>query len=127
MLIPIEGQEDCDAILTFFKKNPFREPCVITVLHVMAMVDPVWPVGAMIPPEFRKEMKNYAEKFTQVLCLELEKLGIKLKVWPLKERHHLRLLMRSPKTKPDLLVLRPQSHSAAGPFFPWECFPFGCS
>ena len=39
------------------------------------MVDPVWPVGAMIPPEFRKEMRSYAEKFTQVLCLELERLG----------------------------------------------------
>ncbi len=117
LLIPIESQEDAEAILTFFKKSPFREPCAITVLHVIAMVDPVWPVGAMIPPEFRKEMIGYAEKFTQVLCLELERLGHQAKGLAIEGAPSFTIVDEVNQIKPDLVVLRPQSRSAVGRFF----------
>lgn len=117
LLIPIESQEDSEAILSFFKKNPFREPCAITVLHVLPMVDPVWPVGAMIPAAFRKEMISYAEKFTQVLCVELERLGHQAKGQAIEGAPSVTIVDEVNKTKPDLLVLRPQSHSAVGRFF----------
>lgn len=117
LLIPIESHEDSEAILTFFKKNPFREPCAITVLHVLPMVDPVWPVGAMIPQDFRKEMISYAEKFTQVLCLELERLEHQAKGVAIEGAPSFTIVEEVKKTKPDLLVLRPQSHSAMSRFF----------
>ncbi len=117
LLIPIESQEDSEAILAFFKKDPFREPCAITVLHVLPMVDPVWPVGAMIPAGFRKEMVSYAEKFTQVLCLELEKLGHQAKSQAIEGAPSVTIVDEVNKTKPDLLVLRPQCHSTVGRFF----------
>ncbi len=117
VLVPIESQEDSEAILSFFKKNPFREPCTITVLHVIPMVDPVWPVGAMIPADFRKEMVSYAEKFTQVLCTELERLGHQAKGLAIEGAPSVTIVDEVNKTKPDLLVLRPQSHSAVGRFF----------
>ena len=117
LLVPIDGQEDADAVLTFFKKNPFREACSITVLHVIPMVDPVWPVGAMIPPEFRKEMHSYAEKFTQVLCLELEGLGHQAKGLAIEGAPSVTIVEEIRKTKPDLLVMRPQSQSGVSRFF----------
>ncbi len=117
LLIPIESQEDSEAILSFFKKSPFREPCNITVLHVLPMVDPVWPVGAMIPADFRNEMISYAEKFTQMLCLELEKLGHQVKGQAIEGTPSVTIVDEVNKTKLDLLVLRPQSHSAVGRFF----------
>mgnify|MGYP000064808116 CR=1 FL=1 len=117
ILIPIESQEDSEAILAFFKKNPFRGSCAITVLHVLPMVEPVWPVGAMIPEGFRKEMVSYAEKFTQVLCLELEKLGHQAKGQAIQGAPSVTIVDEVNKTKPDLLVLRPQSHSTVGQFF----------
>ncbi len=117
VLVPIESQEDCDAVLTFFKKNPFREPCIVSVLHVVPMVDPVWPVGAMIPQDFRKEMINYAEKFAQVLCVELERLGHQAKGQAIEGVPSSIIVDKVKKTNPDLLVLRPQSHSAMGRFF----------
>jgi len=117
VLVPIEAQEDCDAVLNFFKKNPFREPCAITVLHVIPMVDPVWPVGAMIPPEFRKEMVSYAEKFTQVMCLELERLGHQAKGVAIEGAPSFTIVDEVKQMNPDLLVMRPQSHSAVGRFF----------
>ena len=117
LLVPIDGQEDADAVLTFFKKNPFREACSITVLHVIPLVDPVWPVGAMIPPEFRKEMRSYAEKFTQVLCLELERLGHQAKGLAIEGAPSVTIVEEIRKTKPDLLVMRLQSQSGVSRFF----------
>ena len=117
LLVPIDHQEDADAILNFFKKSPFRDPCSITVMHVLPLVDPVWPVGAMIPQDFRKEMVSYAEKFTQVLCLELERLGHQAKGLAIEGAPSVMIGEEVKKTKPDLLVMRPQSHSAVGRFF----------
>jgi nucleotide-binding universal stress UspA family protein len=117
LLVPIDAQEDADAILSFFKKIPFREPCSITVLHVIPMVDPVWPVGAMVPPEFRKEMRSYAEKFAQVLCLELERLGHQAKALAIEGAPSVTIVEEIRKTKPDLLVMRPQSQSGVSRFF----------
>ena len=117
LLVPIDVQEDADAVLSFFKKNPFREACSITVLHVIPMVDPVWPVGAMVPAEFRNEMRSYAEKFTQVLCLELERLGHQAKGLAIEGAPSVTIVEEIRKTKPDLLVMRPQSQSGVSRFF----------
>ena len=117
LLVPVGGQDDCDAILNFFKKNPFREPCSITILHVIVMVDPAWPVGAVIPPEFRKEMICYAEKFTQVLCLELEKLGHQANGVAMEGAPSVTIVDEVNKKKPDLLIMRPHTQSAVGRFF----------
>jgi len=117
LLVPIDGQEDADAVLSFFKKNPFREPCSITVFHVIPMVQPMWPVGAMISPEFRKEMMGYAGKFTKVLCLELERLGHQAKGLAVEGAPSVAIVEEIRKTKPDLLVMRPQSQSGVSRFF----------
>ncbi len=117
VLIPIQSQEDSDAVLTFFRKKPFREPCAITVLHVIPMVEPVWPIGAMIPPSFRKEMVDYAEKFTQVLCIELERLGHQTKGVAIEGAPSFTIVEEVKKIKPDLLVMRPQSQSGVSRFF----------
>ena len=117
LLVPIDVQEDADAVLSFFKKNPFREACSITVLHVIPMVDPVWPVGAMVPAEFRNEMRSYAEKFTQVLCLEFERLGHQAKGLAIEGAPSVTIVEEIRKTKPDILVMRPQSQSGVSRFF----------
>ncbi len=117
LLIPIDSQEDSDAVLSFFKKKPFREACSFTVLHVIPMIDPVWPVGAMIPQEFRKEIRDYAEKFTRGLCLELERLGHEANGVVLEGAPSVTIVEEIRKTKPDLLVMRPQSQSGVSRFF----------
>jgi nucleotide-binding universal stress UspA family protein len=117
LLVPIDGQEDSDDVLAFFKKNPFREPCSITVLHAIPLVDPVWPVGAMIPPEFRKEMVAYAEKFMQVLCVELKRLGHQAKGLAFEGAPSVTIAEEVKKTKPDLLIMRPHRQSGVSRFF----------
>jgi len=117
LLIPIDDQEDSDAVLAFFKKSPFREPCSITVLHAIPIIDPVWPVGAMIPPEFREEMITYAEKFTQVLCVELERLGHQAKGLAFEGVPSVTIVEEVKKMKPDLLIMRPHRQSGVSRFF----------
>ncbi len=112
LLIPIESQEDADAILAFFKKIPFHEPCAITVLHVVPLSEPVWPMGALIPPDFRKEMIGYAEKFANMLSEELKKLGHTAKGVALVGAPSSTIVEQVKQTSPDLLLLR--SHSRSG-------------
>ena len=75
VLIPLESQEDGEAVVRFMKKKPFREPISAIVLHVIPFSEPVWPVGAMISPEFRNEMIAYGEKFTNGVSAELKQMG----------------------------------------------------
>ena len=117
LLIPIDGQEDSDAVLAFFKKSPFREPCSITVLHAIPFIDPVWPVGAMISSELRKEIMTYAEKFTQALCVELEGLGHQAKGLVLEGVPSVTILEEVKKGNPDLLIMRPHRQSGVSRFF----------
>lgn len=117
VLIPIESQEDADAILTFFKKKPFREPCSVTVLHVIPLSEPVWPMGALIPPDFRKEMVAYAEKFTNILCEELKKLGHQAQGVALVGAPSSTIIEQVQHTSPDLMVLRTHSRSGISRFF----------
>jgi len=117
VLVPIESQEDADSILSFFKKNPFREPCSATVLHVIPLSEPVWPMGALIPPDFRKEMVTYAEKFTNILCEELKKLGHQAKGMALVGAPSSTIIEYVQQTSPDLMVLRTHSRSGISRFF----------
>jgi len=116
LLIPIESQEDADSVLTFFKKKPFREPCSVTVLHVIPFSEPVWPMGAMIPPDFRKEMVAYAEKFTNMLCQELEGLGHQAKSLALVGAPSSTIVEQVQQTSPDLMILRTHSRSGISRF-----------
>ncbi|MGD9851170.1 MAG: universal stress protein [Nitrospirales bacterium] len=116
VLVPIESQEDADAILAFFKKKPFREPCSVTVLHVIPLSEPVWPMGALIPPDFRKEMVTYAEKFTNILSEELKKLGHQAKGVALVGAPSSTIIELVQQTSPDLMVLRTHSRSGISRF-----------
>ncbi len=117
ILIPIQDQDDAESIMAFFKKAPFRLPCAVTVLHVVPLSEPAWPMGAIIPPEFRKEMVTYAEKFTQVMCLELERLGYQAKGSAIIGAPSSTIVDEVKKTSPDLLVMRTHRRSGVSRFF----------
>ena len=117
LCIPIESQEDADAILAFMKKQPFREPCRVTILHVIPFSEPVWPMGAMIPQDFRKEMLAYAEKFTNMLCGELQKLGHQTHGMALVGAPSSTIIEEIEKMSPDVLLMRTHSRSGVSRFF----------
>ena len=74
-------------------------------------------MGAMIPPDFRKEMVAYAEKFTNVFCQELERLGHEAKGLALVGAPSSTIVEQVKELTPDLLVLRTHSRSGISRFF----------
>jgi nucleotide-binding universal stress UspA family protein len=63
VLVAVEGPEDGDAAVRYLTTKPFKEPCEISVLTVIPYAHPAWPVGAMIPESFRKDMVAQAKGF----------------------------------------------------------------
>lgn len=116
VLIPLESQEDGEAIVRFLKKKPFREPISATVLHVIPFSEPVWPVGAMISPEFRKEMIAYGEKFTNGLSAELKQMGHEAKGVVIVGAPSHTIIEEATKHAADVILMRTHSRSGVSRF-----------
>lgn len=74
-LLAVEHQEDADSAIGYLKTKPFKEPFEITVLTVMPYVSPAWPVGAMIPDAYRKDMISQATDFATQVVTQLGAAG----------------------------------------------------
>lgn len=116
VLIPVESQEDGEAVVRFMKKKPFREPISATVLHVIPFSEPVWPVGAMISPEFRKEMVAYGEKFTNGLSTELKQMGHEAKGVVVVGAPSHTIIEEATKHAADVILMRTHSRSGVSRF-----------
>lgn len=116
VLIPLESQEDGEVVVRFFKKKPFREPITATVLHVIPFSEPVWPVGAMISPEFRKEMIAYGEKFTNGVSAELKQMGHQAKGVVIVGAPSHTIIEEATKHAADVIMMRTHSRSGVSRF-----------
>jgi nucleotide-binding universal stress UspA family protein len=116
VLIPLESQEDGEAVVRFFKKKPFREPITATVLHVIPFSEPVWPVGTMISPEFRKEMIGYGEKFTNGVSAELKQMGHQAKGVVVVGAPSHTIIEEVTKHAADVIMMRTHSRSGVSRF-----------
>jgi nucleotide-binding universal stress UspA family protein len=116
VLIPVESQEDGEAVVRFLKKKPFREPVSATVLHVIPFSEPVWPMGALISPEFRKEMIAYGEKFTNGISAELKQMGHEAKGVVVVGAPSPTILEEADKHAADVIMMRTHSRSGVSRF-----------
>ncbi|MDH4359831.1 MAG: universal stress protein, partial [Nitrospirota bacterium] len=116
VLIPIESKEDGEAVVRFLNKKPFREPISAIVLHVIPFSEPVWPVGAMISPEFRKEMITYGETFTNGISAELKQLGHQAKGVVVVGAPSPKILEAADKHAADVIMMRTHSRSGVSRF-----------
>ncbi len=116
VLIPVESQEDAEVVVRFMKKKPFREPISVIVLHVIPFSEPVWPVGAMISPEFRKEMIAYGEKFTNGLSADLNQMGHEAKGVVVVGAPSHTIIEEATKHAADVILMRTHSRSGVSRF-----------
>lgn len=112
VLVPIANQEDGEAIVEFFKKGPFREPVTVKIFHVVPFSQPVWPVGAMIPEDFRKEIISHAEQLTGNIATQLQQLGHKASGFAVIGAPSTSIAEEVKANAPDLILMR--SHSRSG-------------
>ncbi len=112
ILLPVANQEDGDAAVNFLQQKPFRESAKITVLHVIPFSQPVWPVGALIPEDFRKEMVAHGEEFTGGIASTIEKLGYSARGEAVMGAPSFSIADEVAANDPDLILMR--SHSRSG-------------
>lgn len=117
VLIPVESQEDGEVVVRFLKKKPFREPIDATVLHVIPFSEPVWPVGAMVSPEFRQEMITYGEVFTNGVSAELKRMGHEAKGIVVVGAPSHTIIEEANKYAADVILMRTHSRSGVSRFF----------
>lgn len=75
VFLAVEGPDDADAAVRALSMRPFKEPCEVTVLTVLPYAHPAWPVGAMIPESFRKDMTAQAKVFVDDVATRLQAAG----------------------------------------------------
>ncbi len=116
VLMPLETPEDGESVMRFFQKTPFQETCSVTLLHVIPFGDPVWPVGAMITPEFRNEMVAQGEQFTHHVADELDKLGHHTTCEVLTGAPSRVILDQAKQREVDVIIMRTHSKSGISRF-----------
>ncbi len=112
MLIPIADADDGQAIVDFLSNNPFRERPEVTVVHVVPFSEPVWPVGAMIPEGFRKEMMSYGKEITNAVVEKLGPLGYTARGLAVLGAPAAAIAQEASASECDLIVMR--SHTRPG-------------
>ena len=117
VLVPIANQEDGESIVEFFKQEPFKESVTVNILHVVPFSQPVWPVGAMIPEGFQKEVMSYAEQLTGNIATQLQQLGHKANGLAVLGAPSFSIADEVKANPPDLILMRSHSRSGISRFF----------
>ena len=116
ILIPVADQEDGAAVVSFFETQPFREKVKATLMHVVPFSQPVWPVGAIIPEEFRKEIMTHGEQFTEEIASKLRSLGHEAKGFAVMGAPSISIADEVKSSRPDLILMRTHSRSGLSRF-----------
>ena len=75
LLVPIEDKEDADQAIEFLSQSPFPLDVHLSLLHVIPFMQPVLPIGALIPEAFKKDLYAGAEKFLADQAARVGSLG----------------------------------------------------
>jgi nucleotide-binding universal stress UspA family protein len=65
VLAPVQGEEDVEHLVRFFKKTPFPGSLEVRVLHVVPVADPLWPLDAL---QSKKLGREAIEKGRALAC-----------------------------------------------------------
>ncbi len=75
VLLPIEHPLDAEWAIEWLAEKPFQSLPHLSVLHVIPFVQPVLPIGALLPDVWKKELQTGSAHFTQDVTDRLTKLG----------------------------------------------------
>jgi len=75
ILLPLQGSQDAERALSFFRQHPFREAVTITALTVLPQTRPPWPVDAVAEREMEGQALRSAETFINSVAADLKHMG----------------------------------------------------
>lgn len=75
VLLAVEGPDDAEPAVRFLAKKPFKEACEIRVLTVVPYAHPAWPVRAVIPESYQRDLRAQASAFVEGVAAQLTATG----------------------------------------------------
>lgn len=71
VLLPVQGEDDAEAAVTFLARKPFRDAVEVTVLTVLPLAQQIWPEGAGNIDAFREAALAGARSFVEGVASRL--------------------------------------------------------
>lgn len=71
VLLPVQGEDDAEAAVTFLARKPFRDAVEVTVLTVLPLAQQIWPEGAGNIDAFREVALASARSFVEEVASRL--------------------------------------------------------
>jgi nucleotide-binding universal stress UspA family protein len=105
MVLAVEGPEETQAAVRFMQRRPFKEPGAITVLTVIPYAHPAWPVGAVIPEPWQKEVLADARRFGEGVASTLTGMGYQAKGSAVEGAPASRILETAGSQHADLIIM----------------------
>lgn len=105
VVLAVEGPEEADAAVRSLERRPFKEPGEITVLSVIPYAHPAWPVGAVIPEPWQKEVLMGATRFAEDVASKLTTIGYRAKGLAVQGSPPSEILKAAATEHADLIVM----------------------
>ncbi|HET7057535.1 MAG TPA: universal stress protein [Nitrospiraceae bacterium] len=105
MVLAVEGPEEASAAVRFLEQRPFKESGGITVLTVIPYAHPAWPVGAVIPEPWQKELLAGARRFAEDFASKLKGVGYRAKGAAVEGAPAFEILKTAAAEQADLIIM----------------------
>lgn len=105
MILAVDGTEETQTAVRFLQQRPFKEAGDITVLTVIPYAHPAWPVGAVIPEPWQKEVLADARRFAEGVASTLTGMGYRAKGIAAEGAPASHILEAAATEQADLIIL----------------------
>jgi nucleotide-binding universal stress UspA family protein len=105
MVVAVERPEEASAAVRFLEQRPFKEVGDITVLTVIPYAHPAWPVGAVIPEPWQKELLAGATRFAEDMATKLMGMGCRTKGVAVEGAPAFEILKTAATMQADLIIM----------------------
>jgi nucleotide-binding universal stress UspA family protein len=105
LVLAVEGPEEAEAAVRCLERRPFKKPGEITVLSVIPYAHPAWPVGAVIPEPWQKEVLMGATRFAEDVASKLTTIGYRARGLAMQGSPPSEILKAAATEHADLIVM----------------------
>lgn len=75
ILLPLQGQADAETALRFLQKHPFEQPANVSLLTVLPLTRPPWPVDNAAAEKLEAQALEHAREFIEDVATKIRVLG----------------------------------------------------
>lgn len=105
VVLAVEGPEESEAVVRCLRRRPFKDTSDITVLTVIPYAHPAWPVGAVIPEPWQKEVLMSATRFAEEVASHITAIGHHAKGTAVQGSPPSEILKRAATDHADLIIM----------------------